>query len=157
MDEGLTTTFWVKLLVALAFSAFVGGGAVTSLLLRGLRETLRETFATKDELSATNKDLKEAKDTTAAVQSLALQARGSVDNLHDEVRGLQKDHTNQVQRFGEVVVEPLRQVVARLEDISARQAKQGEALAAHSEALKGFGRSMDTLRDEIHRLRPPPA
>lgn len=82
-----------------------------------------------------------------------IKTRTLAEKNRDHIALLEQDRKYQAERMSEMVVKPLERVVERLEGITTVLNKHGEQLAVLEAGDRSLGRSLDQLRDEIHRER----
>lgn len=86
-----------------------------------------------------------------------------VNNIGDMVRehttdisGLIQENVHQNQIVQESVVKPLERITGQMDEMMAKQTKNGETLARVQEAQKGYAHALDAMSKRFDREVPKP-
>lgn len=133
----IVTELIVPALAAALFGGIVGGGVIWKFGMNALVNELRQTFATKDDLSEQEARL------DAHEQAIALN-KESVDQTNQRFAIMEERNHQQWERvtekLSEQIIKPLEKITDRMETIS-------QQLAGHAREFEHVWRELERRRD----------
>lgn len=104
-----------KVILTAIVGGIFGGGAVVKLAIGALKNDLRTTFATKDDVNGVGSRVN-------GLETVAIQARDRADDASDRISVLEERDSQRWERVQEQVIRPLERLTESLEKLNRDQA-----------------------------------